>query len=250
MRKKPRELIIFCCIGFVFSGDICAVAIDSLARSINASRFYVRPAALFFLIRSAFSTGANLMTQSDSSQPLRLLRFGNPNLYQKSAEIELPNEMPLANKILEQMKEATKGIGNVGIAAPQIGIFKRMVMFEIPEKHPRYKTDGIALPMRIMINPSYKPLSEQKNLEWEGCLSVPGMMGLVPRYTHIQYEYIDLDGKFHSIEASNFHARVVQHEFDHLDGILFPMRIEDMRTFGFAEDVMASPLFLENRRGT
>jgi peptide deformylase len=184
----------------------------------------------------------------DYSIPSKFLKFGNPALYQKSLPFDLPSEMPLAREILQQMQEATKGIGNVGVAAPQIGLFKRLVMFEIPANHPRYKTDGIAVPMRIMINPSYKPLSDEKNLEWEGCLSVPGMLGQVPRYSHIQYEYTDLEGNFHSLEASLFHARVVQHEFDHLDGILYPMRIEDMRTFGFTEDVMASPAFINHRK--
>jgi peptide deformylase len=181
------------------------------------------------------------------STPLKLLRFGNPNLYQKSLPFDLPSEMSLAHETVHLMKEATKGIGNVGIAAPQIGIFKRIVMFDIPAKHPRYKTDGIALPMRVMINPHYKPLSEEKNLEWEGCLSVPGMLGQVPRYTHIRYEYTDLEGKYHALEASYFHARVVQHEFDHLDGVLYPMRVEDMTTFGFTEEIMASPAFIKHR---
>lgn len=185
--------------------------------------------------------------QENQTAP-RFLHFGNSKLYEKSLAFDLPKEMLLVHQTLEQMQLATKGMGNVGLAAPQIGILRRLVMFAIPATHPRYKTDGVAQPMRIMINPSYTPLSDEKNLEWEGCLSVPGMMGQVPRYTHIQYEYTDLDGKVHRIEASNFHARVAQHEIDHLDGILFPLRIADMRTFGFTEDVMKSPLFLNSRK--
>ena len=166
MGKKLRKLIIFCCIGFVFSGDICAVVHDSLGQPVKILGRSLRSVAILCLIKSVFSTGENSMQQVDSSRPLRLLKFGDPRLYQISEPIDLPKEMPLVHKILEQMKEVTKGIGNVGIAAPQIGIFKLMVMFEIPKKHLRYKTDGIAMPMRVMINPSYKPLSDEKNFEW------------------------------------------------------------------------------------
>lgn len=186
------------------------------------------------------------MTQDYTIGP-KFLRFGNPALYQKSLPFDLPSEIPLAHEILQQLQEATNGVSNVGVAAPQIGIFKRMVIFEVPAQHPRYKTDGVGVPMRIMLNPSYEPLSDEKNLEWEGCLSVPGMLGQVPRYTHIRYEYIDLEGKSHTVEACDFHARVVQHEFDHLDGILYPMRIEDISTFGFTKDVMDSPAYLKYR---
>lgn len=170
----------------------------------------------------------------------KILHYGNPILYKKSLPFDLPREMPLVHNALEQMTLATKGLGNVGLAAPQIGILRRLVMFEVPATHPRYKTDGIAQPMRIMINPSYKPLSNEKNLEWEGCLSVPGMMGKVWRYTHIEYEYTDLEGKMHTLNASHFYARVVQHELDHLDGILFPLLVENRHDLGFTEEIMAS----------
>eukprot|EP01041_Mallomonas_annulata_P013049 gene13049-27535_t len=151
--------------------------------------------------------------------------------------------MPLANEILQLMKEATKGIGNVGIAAPQIGVLKRMVMFEIPAQHPRYKTDGIAFPMRIMINPCYKLLSDEKNLEWEGCLSVPGMLGQVCHViptssinTQILMEILNL-----------LKPRIFMHVLCNtnlITLILFPMRIENLINFGFTEEIMAFPLFL------
>lgn len=178
----------------------------------------------------------------------QLLRFGDPQLYELSLPFELPHELPLAHQILQFMKQATQDMGIVGIAAPQIGILKRIVMFEVPAEHPRYKTDGIAIPMRALINPSYRPLNDEQNLEWEACLSVPGMIGQVPRYTHIEYEYTDLDGNHHAYKASHFHARVVQHELDHLDGILYPLRIMDMRTFGFREEILTSPMFLQSRQ--
>lgn len=154
--------------------------------------------------------------------------------------------MSLAHKIFKFMEKATQNIGNAGIAAPQIGILKRIVVFEVPAKHPRYKTDGIEISKRVLINPSYKPLSKEQNLEWEACLSIPEMIGQVPRHTHIKYQYTDLDGNHHTHEASYFHARIVQHELDHLDGILYPLRIEDKKKFGFREEILLSSEFLQN----
>ena len=176
-----------------------------------------------------------------------LLRYGDPRLFQISSPFLLPNEMSHVHEILELMKNATRNMGAVGIAAPQIGILKRIVMFEVPAEHPRYKVDGVAIPMRVLINPIYRPLTDEKNLEWEACLSVPGMMGQVSRYTYIEYEYTDLEGNQHKSEASHFHARVVQHELDHLDGILYPLLIENMSLFGFREEIFGSPIFLESR---
>lgn len=182
------------------------------------------------------------------NSPPALLRFGDPKLYEVSKPFDLPNELPLANKILTLMENAVEAIGAVGIAAPQIGILRRIVMFEVPATHPRYKVDGTAIPMHALINPKYRPLSDEKNLEWEACLSVPGMIGQVPRFTHIEYEYTDMQGKHHVRQASNFHARVVQHELDHLDGILYPLMIQNPKTFGFREEIMQSAVFLESRK--
>lgn len=180
--------------------------------------------------------------------PPKLLRFGDPKLYEISTPFDLPNELPLANKILKLMEMTVESIGAVGLAAPQIGILRRIVMFEVPATHPRYKVDGVAIPMQMLLNPSYRPLSDEKNLEWEACLSVPGMMGQISRFTHIEYEYTDTQGKHHLRQASNFHARVVQHEVDHLDGILYPLLIQNPKTFGFREEIMKSPIFLESRK--
>ncbi len=184
---------------------------------------------------------------ADQVSPPKLLRLGDPKLYEVSTPFKLPDELALALKILSLMELAVEDIGAVGIAAPQIGILKRIIMFAVPGEHPRYKTDGVVIPMHALLNPSYRPLSQAQNLEWEGCLSVPGMMGQVPRFTHIEYEYTDLDGQHHVCKASNFHARVVQHELDHLDGVLYPLRVQNQQTFGFKEEIMASQLFLESR---
>ena len=202
-------------------------------------------------IRSLSAKVEEIMQKSDKKQSsFQFLRLGDPKLYEVSQPFMLPSEMPLAHQTLQLMKQATQGMGNVGLAAPQIGILKRIVMFEVPAKHPRYKTDGVAIPMQVLINPSYKPLSDEQNLEWEGCLSVPGMLGQVLRYTDVEYQYTDLEGNICVRKASGFHARVVQHELDHLDGVLFPLRIKerDMRSFGFTEAVMASSAFLQSRQ--
>ena len=102
------------------------------------------------------------------------------------------------------------------------------------EHNPRYP-DAEQVPMTVLINPEIKPLSDEEESGWEGCLSIPGMNGVVPRYTHIQYAGFDEYGNKIDREADGFHARVVQHECDHLDGILYPQRITDMRMFGYSE---------------
>jgi peptide deformylase len=184
--------------------------------------------------------------EQDASAP-KLLRYGNPILFEKSLPFDLPHEFPEVMKVLNLMNAATKGLGNVGIAAPQIGILRRLVMFEVPAQHLRYNTGGVAYPMRIMINPVYKSLSNETNLGWEGCLSVPGMMGQVRRFSHIECEYIDLQGNKQIFQASDFHARVVQHEIDHLDGILYPLLVEDKRYFGYTEEILNSPEYVKDK---
>lgn len=184
---------------------------------------------------------------SFNTLPPKLLKFGDPTLYKTSGLFDLPTEAPLAHRILKLMDDATQSIGNLGLAAPQIGILKRMVIVEVPAEHSRYETDGIAIPRRALLNPSYEPLREEQNLEWEACLSIPEMMGQVPRYTYIKYQYMDLEGNHHVHEASHLHARIVQHEIDHLDGILYPLRIKDLKTFGFREEILSSSTFLQSR---
>jgi peptide deformylase len=198
-------------------------------------------------VAMATMTASRFDYPKQEAEAPKILRYGDPKLYEPSLPFDLPKEMPLVHEVLEQMKLATKGMGNVGLAAPQIGILKQLVMFAVPAEHPRYKTDGVAQPMRIMINPHYKHLSDEKNLEWEGCLSVPGMMGQVKRYTHIECTYIDLEGVKQSFNASNFHARVVQHELDHLRGILFPLLVENRHMLGFTEAIMESEEFKKSR---
>ena len=126
-----------------------------------------------------------------------------------------------------------KAENGAGLAAPQIGVMQRVVIFGY-QTNPRYP-DAPPVPETVLINPEITPLGDEMEAGWEGCLSVPGMRGLVKRYQSITYRGYDPDGNLIEREASGFHARVVQHECDHLDGILYPFRIDDMRSFGFLD---------------
>jgi peptide deformylase len=131
------------------------------------------------------------------------------------------------------MRDTMHALDGVGLAAPQIGVNLRVVIFEVAQ-NPRYP-EAESVPQTVLINPVITPLSDAMEDGWEGCLSVPGMRGLVPRYIHLRYQGRDEFGAIIDRTVSGFHARVVQHECDHLDGILYPMRIRDMRDFGFSE---------------
>jgi peptide deformylase len=126
--------------------------------------------------------------------------------------------------------------GGVGIAAPQIGVDRRVVVFGL--EHSERYPEAPAVPRTVLINPEIEPLGDDRVDGWEGCLSVPGMRGVVPRYFRIRYSGYDAKGRPIEREVDDFHARVVQHECDHLDGILYPMRIEDMRLFGFESELV------------
>lgn len=138
-------------------------------------------------------------------------------------------------EILGDMRDTMQALDGVGLAAPQIGINLRIVIFGV-ETNPRYP-DAELVPETILVNPIITPLSTSKENGWEGCLSLPGMRGLVPRFTHLRYQGCDQLGALIDRTVSGFHARVVQHECDHLDGLLYPMRIDDMRNFGFSSEL-------------
>ncbi|NCX68670.1 MAG: peptide deformylase [Betaproteobacteria bacterium] len=162
-----------------------------------------------------------------------ILKMGNPDLLKVSEPIDF--EKDDLKKLIEDMKETMKANDGAGLAAPQIGVFKRLVIFGF-DTNDRYP-EADSVPFTVLINPVITPLSDDKENGWEGCLSVPGLRGVVPRFTHIKYEGYDADGKKFEREVEDFHARVVQHECDHLDGILYPMKIEDYRYFGFHEEI-------------
>jgi peptide deformylase len=135
---------------------------------------------------------------------------------------------------LTDMLDTMHAMDGAGLAAPQIGVSLRVVIFAV-ESNPRYP-DVEPIPQTILINPQITPLSQEQELGWEGCLSIPGMRGLVPRYRHIHYQGYTPHGELIERAVRGFHARVVQHEVDHLDGILYPLRITDLSQFGFEQD--------------
>jgi peptide deformylase len=162
-----------------------------------------------------------------------ILKMGNPDLLKVSELVDF--EKDDLTTLIEDMKETMKANDGAGLAAPQIGVFKRLVIFGF-DTNDRYP-EADSVPFTVLINPIITPLSNEQENGWEGCLSVPGLRGFVPRFTHIKYEGYDAEGNKLEREVEDFHARVVQHECDHLDGILYPMKIEDYRYFGFHEEI-------------
>jgi peptide deformylase len=140
---------------------------------------------------------------------------------------------PELRKLVADMEDTMCHLSGAGLAAPQIGVDLRLVIFGF-ESNPRYPA-AQPVPFTVLVNPELSALSQEMEDGWEGCLSVPGLRGVVPRYAHLRYRGFDLDGAPIDRTVSGFHARVVQHECDHLDGILYPMRIRDFTRFGFNE---------------
>jgi len=160
--------------------------------------------------------------------------MGHPVLHQVAEKVDDPRSSETAS-IVNDMLETLDDSGGIGLAAPQVHISKRIVVFYIPEN--RIGENDSTENLTVMLNPEIEPLTEKKEMDWEACLSVPNMMGCVLRYTKIRYNWIDLNGSRLERVAEGFHARAVQHECDHLDGILYPMRMNDLSLFGFAEEV-------------
>lgn len=163
-----------------------------------------------------------------------VLRMGDPRLLRRSEEVTRFGTAELA-ALLADMRDTMAHMNGAGLAAPQIGIGLRVVIFGV-QANPRYP-DAAPIPDTVLINPVIEPLSGDTEDDWEGCLSVPGMRGVVPRHSRIRYRGCDELGRQFEREAEHFHARVVQHECDHLDGILYPMRIRDFTRFGFIEEL-------------
>ena len=163
-----------------------------------------------------------------------VLRMGHPVLREKAKPIEQTGT-PELRQLIADMKETMAAKNGAGLAAPQIGVSQRVVIFGV-EKNPRYP-DAEEVPFTVLVNPKITMLSRDVESDWEGCLSVPGMRGVVPRYTKLRYTGTDEEGNPIDRVAEGFHARVVQHECDHLDGILYPQRMQDMTTFGFTKEL-------------
>jgi peptide deformylase len=164
-----------------------------------------------------------------------VLRMGDPRLLRVSEPVARFNH-PELDALLTDMQDTMASLSGAGLAAPQIGVPLRVVIFGTGAPNPRYP-DAEIVPCTVLINPTLTPLEEETESGWEGCLSVPGMRGLVPRFRQLRYRGFDPFGASIDRQVSGFHARVVQHEVDHLDGILYPMRITDMRQFGFIEEL-------------
>lgn len=171
---------------------------------------------------------------------LKIARMGHPVLTTPAEQVADPTARSV-RRLVEDMIETLMDAGGAGLAAPQVHVSQRVVVFRAPPERTDdgegAGADSDAVPLTVLINPVVEPLGEALVVGLEGCLSVPGMTGAVPRHSHIRYRGFTPAGQLMEREATGFHARVVQHEFDHLDGILYPMRIEDMSLFGFEEEI-------------
>jgi peptide deformylase len=161
-----------------------------------------------------------------------ILRLGDPRLLQRSLPIEDFGSAAL-EALLQDLRDTMAAKDGAGLAAPQIGVPLQVVIFG-GAFNPRYP-DAEEVPYTELVNPVLTPLSDAIDEAWEGCLSVPGLRGVVPRYTDLRYEGFDPRGRAIRREVTGFHARVVQHECDHLAGILYPMRMRDLARFGFTD---------------
>jgi peptide deformylase len=161
-----------------------------------------------------------------------VLKMGDPRLLRVAQPVEAFST-PALHQLVRDMTDTMRYLNGAGLAAPQIGVDLQVVIFEVAH-NPRYP--GVEeVPFTVLVNPTLTPLTDQMEDGWEGCLSVPGLRGLVPRHAKLRYQGFDADGVVIERTVEGFHARVVQHETDHLHGILYPMRIRDLRNFGFTE---------------
>ena len=161
-----------------------------------------------------------------------VLRMGNPILLQQAEPVAQFNT-PELHALIQDMQDTMAHMNGAGIAAPQIGVSLQVVIFGVGT-NPRYP-DAEQVPYTVLINPVLTPIQDEIEDGWEGCLSVPGMRGIVPRHTRLHYTGFDQLGNPIDRLVSGFHARVVQHECDHLKGILYPMRIKNLKDFGFTD---------------
>ncbi len=166
-----------------------------------------------------------------------ILRMGHPVLRQRAAAVDSV-QAPEIIDLIQDLHDSMAAAGGIGLAAPQIGIPLRVVLYSVPAQRmgANEATPPQGIPPTILINPALTPLSEQKVEGWEACLSVPGLIGRVPRYEKLAFRALSPEGRGIEGEAEGFHARVLQHECDHLDGILYPQQMTDLRWLMFAEE--------------
>ena len=166
----------------------------------------------------------------------QVLRMGEPSLLEK-ASLVTQFDTPELHALIQDLEDTMTAMSGAGIAAPQIGVSLRVVIFgqhDASSQNPRY-ADANTVPYTVLINPTLTFLGDEVEEGWEGCLSVPGLRGIVPRHNRLHYTGFDQFGNVIDRMVSGFHARVVQHECDHLDGVLYPMRIEDLTKFGYTD---------------
>ena len=172
----------------------------------------------------------------------QVLKMGESQLLEVASPVKAFNTSEL-EMLIQDMKDTMSALSGAGLAAPQIGVGLQVVIFGFKENQ-RYP-DADEIPFTVLINPQLTPLSDEIEEDWEGCLSVPGLRGKVPRYTHLRYQGFDQHGQAIDRQVDGFHARVVQHECDHLQGILYPMRIRDFRSFGFIEALFPEQVVID-----
>ncbi len=167
---------------------------------------------------------------------LKIARMGHPVLLRKAEPVADP-DAPEIRRLVADMIDTMMDAPGVGLAAPQVYQPLRLFVFRVPASRETQDPDDTQIANTVLINPTVELLGEERVLGWEGCLSIPELRAAVPRAARIRYRGVDCDGNVIEREVSGFHARVVQHEYDHLDGILYPMRMTDFRHFGFTDEL-------------
>jgi peptide deformylase len=174
---------------------------------------------------------------------LKIARMGHPVLRQVASPVLDPTA-PRIKALIADMIDTLEDIGGAGLAAPQVHVSERVVIFKIPAERTTGRPLDTAADMLAIINPVIEPIGPDREIGWEGCLSVPGLRGAVPRFARIRYRGVTPDGSAIDREVEGFHARVLQHECDHLDGILYPQRMTDHRLLAFVEEWQRYPIDL------
>lgn len=179
---------------------------------------------------------------------MEVVRMGHPLLRETADAISATAfGTPALRAFADQLIYTMMWAEGVGLAAPQVAESLRCFAYFVPsDREPEADEDEeMVIKPTVLINPQFKPLSSHKEEGWEGCLSIPGIRGLVPRYTHIEVEALDVEGNVLRFEAEDFHARVIQHEYDHLDGILFFDRMKNMKSLAYEEEWMQYTLGMD-----
>jgi peptide deformylase len=175
---------------------------------------------------------------------LKLARMGNPVLRAVAKAVDDPSSAEI-RQLVGDMVETMVDAGGVGLAAPQVHVSLRVIVFCVPAQRTTGVPDDVAVDLTAIVNPVIEPVGDDISLGWEGCLSIPGLRGAVPRAARIRYRGLDLNGDRIEREVAGFHARILQHECDHLDGILYPERMKDLRLMGFSEESARYPIDLD-----